>query len=105
MTYSFITIDNVVNFAFFQIDRSPCGSGATARVALQYHKGQLAIGQKRVFQNCCTKSQFTGMPLHETICGKFKGVIVEVSGRGHYTGEASYIKEEGDDLGHGFLLR
>ncbi|KAJ8045992.1 Trans-L-3-hydroxyproline dehydratase [Holothuria leucospilota] len=96
---------NLCVFGDKEIDRSPCGSGVTARVALQYHKGQLAMGQKRVFQNCHTKSQFTGMPVRETTCGRFKGIIVEVSGRGYYTGEATYVIEEEDIMGKGFLVR
>lgn len=42
------------------MDRSPCGSGVTARVALHYHKGLIQINQTRVFQNGATGSQFTG---------------------------------------------
>lgn len=43
-----------------QVDRSPCGSGVTAQVALHYHKGLIQINQTRVFKNGATGSQFTG---------------------------------------------
>ena len=30
---------------YVQVDRSPCGSGVTARVAVQFHKKQIQLGQ------------------------------------------------------------
>lgn len=42
------------------MDRSPTGSGVTARVALQYHKGMIGLNQTRTFQSGATGSQFTG---------------------------------------------
>lgn len=45
---------------FSQVDRSPTGSGVTARVALQYHKGLIQMNQTRTFQSGATGSQFTG---------------------------------------------
>lgn len=48
------------SFWFSQVDRSPTGSGVTARVALQYHKGLIQLGQTRTFQSGATGSQFTG---------------------------------------------
>lgn len=87
-----------------QVDRSPCGSGTTALAALQYHYGQIALGQKRVFQNSKTKSQFTAAVVREAIHGSYKGVVVEVTGHGYYTGEGLYVREASDDLGRGFLI-
>lgn len=43
-----------------QVDRSPTGSGVTARIALQYHKGLIALNQTRSFQSGATGSVFTG---------------------------------------------
>ncbi|PIK33400.1 hypothetical protein BSL78_29782 [Apostichopus japonicus] len=91
-------------FAEKQVDRSPCGSGTTGRVALQYHKGQIGLGQQRIFKNSKTMSQFTATALREATLGKYKGVVVEVKGHGYYTGEGLYIREAKDDLGRGFLI-
>lgn len=46
-----------------QVDRSPTGSGVTARVALQYHKGLIQLNQTRTFKSGATGSLFTGKPV------------------------------------------
>ncbi|MEQ2238133.1 Trans-L-3-hydroxyproline dehydratase [Ilyodon furcidens] len=51
---------NICVFAEAQVDRSPTGSGVTARVALQHHKGLIQLNQTRTFQSGATGSQFTG---------------------------------------------
>ncbi|XP_078262729.1 trans-3-hydroxy-L-proline dehydratase isoform X2 [Rhinoraja longicauda] len=96
---------NVCVFADAQVDRSPCGSGVTARIALQYHKGSILLNQTRTFQSGLTNSVFTGKAVEETKCGDFKAVVVEISGQAHYTGTANFCVEDDDDLKDGFLLR
>ncbi|KAM5274554.1 trans-3-hydroxy-L-proline dehydratase [Ctenodactylus gundi] len=96
---------NICVFADEQVDRSPTGSGVTARVALQYHKGLLALSQTRAFQSITTGSMFTGKAVRKTNCGDLKAVVVEVSGQAHYTGVASFTVEDGDPLKDGFLLK
>lgn len=49
-----------LSFTLKQVDRSPTGSGVTARVALQYHKGLLELNQTRAFKSSTTGSVFTG---------------------------------------------
>lgn len=96
---------NVCVFADAQVDRSPTGSGVTARIALQYHKGLIQLNQTRTFQSGATGSLFTGKAVQETKCGDFKAVTVEVAGHAHYTGTASFVLENDDDLKNGFLLK
>ncbi|XP_037100811.1 trans-L-3-hydroxyproline dehydratase [Syngnathus acus] len=96
---------NVCVFAEAQVDRSPTGSGVTARVALQYHKGQIRLNQSRTFQSGATGSQFTGKAVEETTCGDFKAVVVEVAGRAFYTGASCFVQEAADQLNGGFLLK
>lgn len=43
-----------------QVDRSPTGSGVTARIALQYHEGLIELNQTRSFKSGATGSVFTG---------------------------------------------
>ena len=88
-----------------QADRSPCGSGTTARVAVQYAKGQIALGQTRRSESGISGTIFTGKPIQTTKCGSLDAVIVEVSGKANYIGEATYTLEEDDLVGKGFLLR
>uniref|UniRef100_H3BHD4 trans-L-3-hydroxyproline dehydratase n=1 Tax=Latimeria chalumnae TaxID=7897 RepID=H3BHD4_LATCH len=96
---------NICVFADAQVDRSPTGSGVTARIALQYHKGHIQLNKTRTFRSGTTGSLFTGKAVEEVKCGHFKAVIVEVCGRAHYTGTANFVLEEDDDLKNGFLLK
>ncbi|XP_072298227.1 trans-L-3-hydroxyproline dehydratase [Eucyclogobius newberryi] len=103
--YSSEPTSNVCVFAEAQVDRSPTGSGVTARVALMFHKGLITLNQTRTFQSGATGSQFTGRAVEETVCGDFKAVVVEVSGRAFYTGVSHFVQEAHDELTQGFLLK
>ncbi|XP_006864657.1 PREDICTED: trans-L-3-hydroxyproline dehydratase [Chrysochloris asiatica] len=104
-TYSEEPTTNICVFADEQVDRSPTGSGVTARIALQYHKGLVQLNQSRAFKSSATGSVFTGKAVREAKCGDFKAVTVEVSGQAHYMGTASFIVEDDDPLKDGFLLK
>ena len=95
---------NVCIFADGQVDRSPTGSGVQARLALQFHKGQIGLGQKKMFKNALVGSEFVGQVLRKAKCGEFEGVVVEVSGEGFYSGTAKFWCEEKDTLRNGFLV-
>jgi trans-L-3-hydroxyproline dehydratase len=95
---------NICVFAEREVDRSPTGSGVTARIALQHARGLIALGQERKFESV-TGALFTGKALRTTKAGRFEAVIVEVGGKAHYTGSAKFTLEDGDEIGRGFLLR
>uniref|UniRef100_T1JNP6 trans-L-3-hydroxyproline dehydratase n=1 Tax=Strigamia maritima TaxID=126957 RepID=T1JNP6_STRMM len=95
---------NVCVFAGQQVDRSPTGSGVTARIAIQYARNQILLGKKRCFSSCID-SQFFGTPVKETVCGKYPAIIVEVEGRSFYIGKSTFILELEDELNTGFLLK
>eukprot|EP00117_Sycon_ciliatum_P036582 scpid51232/ scgid27515/ Probable proline racemase len=98
---------NVTIFAEGEVDRSPTGSGVTARLAAQYHKGQIALQQQREFIQPQVKgSSFTGTVVAETLYGEKQqaAVIVEVCGKASYTGECVFHLEEDDNIGEGFLI-
>jgi trans-L-3-hydroxyproline dehydratase len=94
---------NVCIFAGRQVDRSPTGSGVTARIALAHAAGGLAIGETRRFASV-TGAEFTGRVARVTRAGRFPAVTVEVSGRAHYAGTARFTAEPDDPLADGFLL-
>ncbi|XP_053134145.1 trans-3-hydroxy-L-proline dehydratase [Hemicordylus capensis] len=96
---------NICVFADAQVDRSPTGSGVTARIALQYHKGLIQLNQTRTFRSSSTGSLFTGKAVKETKCGDCNAVIVEVSGESFYTGTSTFTFEEEDPLKYGFFLK
>ena len=95
---------NVCVFADGQVDRSPTGSGVTARLALMHRRGQIGLGQVRRFRSL-TGAEFTGQVLEATTAGAHPAIVAEVGGRAFFTGEASFTLEPDDPLGHGFLLR
>ncbi len=94
---------NVCVFAGRQVDRSPTGSGVTARIALQWARGEIALGQTRSFESV-TGARFTATAVEETTLGRNRAVIVEVSGKAYYSGEARFTLEPDDPLGAGFCF-
>jgi trans-L-3-hydroxyproline dehydratase len=94
---------NICVFADRQVDRSPTGSGVTARIAIQHARGQIAIGQERTFESI-VGTHFTGKALRTTTVGEHPAVVVEVAGQAHYTGEAVFTREDEDGL-EPFLVR
>ncbi len=94
---------NLCIFAEAQIDRSPTGSGVTARMALDHAKGLVAAGQTRRFRSI-TGGTFTGRVLEE-VEGPVPGAVtVAVGGAGYFAGEGTFVIEADDPLGHGFAL-
>ncbi|NWX82747.1 T3HPD dehydratase, partial [Nothoprocta pentlandii] len=97
---------NICVFADEQVDRCPTGSGVTARIALQYHKGLIQLNQTRTFRSSTTGSLFTGKAVKASgLFGDHNAVIVEVSGEAYYTGTATFTFEEEDPLKYGFLFK
>ena len=95
---------NICVFAAREVDRSPTGSGVTARLALQHARGLIAPSQSRPFESI-TGALFSGKVLRETRSGEHPAVVVEVAGKAHYTGTARFTLEPDDTIGRGFLLK
>lgn len=95
---------NVCVFADAEVDRSPTGSGVTARLAAMHAKGEVAEGETLLFESI-TGARFSGEVLRQTQVCHHSAIIARVGGRAYYTGRAEFSLEEGDDLGKGFLLR
>jgi proline racemase len=94
---------NVCVFAGRQVDRSPTGSGVSARLALQVARRTAGLGERRRFTGVAGEA-FSGRALRETRVGAHRAVTVEVGGTAHFTGEAKFVFEEGDPLRWGFSL-
>jgi proline racemase len=94
---------NLCVFADRQIDRSPTGSGVTARMARDHARGLIAPGVVRRFLGP-TGIAFTGevvRPVDAPVAG---GCVVRVGGASSYTGTARFRIEADDPLAHGFAL-
>ncbi|GAA1601058.1 proline racemase family protein [Kribbella sancticallisti] len=91
---------NVAVFADGEVDRSPCGSGTSARLALLADSGQLAPNQV-LRHDSIVGTTFLGRVVAETS----EGVITEVQGNAYRTGAATFTLDPRDPLGTGFTLR
>ncbi|WAR19697.1 T3HPD-like protein, partial [Mya arenaria] len=72
-----------------QVDRSPCGSGTTARAAQLFFRGQLKLNEARDFRGP-TGSTFKATVVKEVKYGPHDAVVVEVSSKGFYSGECEF---------------
>jgi len=95
---------NVCVFAEREVDRSPTGSGVTARMALLAARGRARPGVLHRFRSL-TGAVFTGELQREARAGPYAAWVVRVGGEAHYMGEARFRLEPGDAIGRGFLLR
>jgi proline racemase len=95
---------NICVFAEAEVDRSPTGSGVTARLAAMHAKGTIGLGETRTFESI-VGSRFTGSVVRTTRAGDLDAIVARVGGRAFYSGTAEFMLEEDDELGRGFLLR
>ena len=96
---------NVTIFADGEVDRSPCGSGSSARLALLDHHGTLRRGQ-HLHHESVIGSTFTGQVLGDgPAVGHFATVRTVIGGRAHRTGYHRFVLDPADAVGLGFQLR
>ena len=95
---------NVVIFGDGQADRSPCGTGTTAKLAALYAHGKIGLNEKFVHESFID-TLFTGEVLEETRVGDFPAVVVRITGNANITGVADYLVDPDDPLGYGFLIQ
>lgn len=91
---------NVAVFADGQVDRSPCGSGTSARLALLAADGRIGAGQV-LRHDSIVGTTFLGRVLGEVT----EGVLTEIEGAAYRTGTATFTLDPRDPLGTGFVLR
>lgn len=91
---------NVVVFGHGQIDRSPCGTGTSAKLAVLYANGSLKIGQ--TFTNeSILGTRFTGRVIKTTIVDHYPAIIPEITGQVYVTGENKLILDDRDPFAYG----
>ena len=96
---------NVTVFADGEVDRSPCGSGTSARLAILDARGELERGVLLEHRSI-VDSVFHGRVVGDgpTIGGR-PTVVTEVEGSAFLTGRHRFTLDRTDPLGEGFLLR
>jgi proline racemase len=95
---------NVTVFADGEVDRSPCGSGTSARLALLERAGELPRGTELLHESIIG-SEFRARVVGDAEVAGRPGVVTEVEGSAARTGAHEFVLTPDDPLGEGFLLR
>jgi len=85
------------------IDRSPCGTGTSAKMTLLHHRGHLSLNQSFVNAGLLG-TVFEGRLVAETTVGDLPAVVPEVRGSAQVTGVHQFVVDPSDPFPSGFLL-
>jgi proline racemase len=85
------------------IDRSPCGTGTSARMAVLHAKGRLGLDEDFRHEGILG-TIFTGRLVEETTIGGRPAVVPTITGTAWITGFASYVADPDDPFGEGFTV-
>ena len=98
------TYQNVVVFGEGSIDRSPCGTGTSAKVATLYAKGELAVGEHIIYESI-SGTKFKGEVARTVdMPSGYKAIIPRITGSASITGFNTFLVDPHDPLKDGFLL-
>lgn len=85
------------------LDRSPCGTGTSAKMVALWAKGELPLDQEFVHEGILGTT-FTGKLLRETRLGDQDAVVPSISGTAWITGFAQYVVDSEDPFPNGFTV-
>jgi proline racemase len=85
------------------IDRSPCGTGTSARMAVLHAKGALAVGDTFRHEGILG-TVFIGRVLEETAIGPYRAIVPSITGQAWITGFARYVVDPTDPFPDGFTV-
>lgn len=85
------------------IDRSPCGTGTCAKMAVLHAKGKLGLNEDFRHEGILG-TIFTGRLLRETQIGPYKAVVPQISGQAWVTGIAQYVVDPDDPFPNGYTV-
>ena len=95
---------NVCIFAEGEVDRSPTGTGVSARAAILHAKDEIKLGESIIIESIIG-STFSVKVVETTTFGNYDAVIPEVSGNAYITGKNTFWINPEDPLKNGFILR
>jgi len=95
---------NAVFYGDKAIDRSPCGTGTSARMAQRVAKGQLKIGERFVHESIIG-TLFESVPMEAARVGEYDAIVPGIEGWARVTGHNTIFVDDRDPLAHGFLLK
>jgi len=85
------------------MDRPPCGTGTSAKMAALHAKGKLSLGEEFVHESIIG-SLFYGRLIEETKVGEYTAVIPTIRGSAYITGIHQFVLDPRDPFPAGFLL-
>jgi proline racemase len=85
------------------LDRSPCGTGTSARLAQLHARGELEVGDAFVNESVIG-TRFTGRVAEETTVGGRPAIVPEITGRAWITAMGQYLLDAEDPFPAGFAL-
>ena len=85
------------------LDRSPCGTGTCAKMAILHAKGQLPLNRDFIHEGILGTT-FTGRLLEATRIGKYAAVVPALSGQAWITGFAQYVLDPTDPFPNGYTM-
>lgn len=97
------TARNAVFYGDKAIDRSPCGTGTSARMAQWHAKGKLKVGDEFIHESFIG-SQFIGKVEAETTLAGMKAMIPSIKGWAQVYGYNNIIIDDDDPYAHGFQV-
>jgi len=86
-----------------KIDRSPCGTGTSANMAVQYAKGKLGLGETFITEGILGR-HFYGKLIKEVDVGSIRAVLPEVTGSAFITGMHHFVMDDDDPFKYGFRV-
>jgi trans-L-3-hydroxyproline dehydratase len=95
---------NVCVFADGEVDRSPTGTGVSARLAVHHVRGEIALGETIEIESL-VGSTFRGRALATARCGPHPAIVPEVAGTASITGRHEFWLDPADEFPQGFFLR
>ena len=94
---------NVAIFADAAVDRSPCGTGTCAVMAVVDAMGLLSEGKPFVHESLIG-TRFTGRIAGRTAVGEYQAIVPEIEGSAWITGEHTFLVDQADPLREGFRI-
>lgn len=94
---------NVVIFGDNMADRSPCGTGTSAKLATLHARGEIGVGEPFIYESFIG-SKFKGVILKETKVAEYNAIVPQVTGSAYVTGLATYVIDPDDPLKYGFQV-
>jgi proline racemase len=86
-----------------RVDRSPCGTGTSARLAVMHARGLISVGEKLVHESLLG-SRYEAVVEHVTRVGPYPAVVPSITGQAWITGYGQVVREPSDPFPTGYTL-